>query len=188
VIPRWVGVVLIAMMPLHVALRPEHGWNLFAACDVVAVVTALAVIARWPRVAAIAGLFAVAVGVPAIVVGSFTTYPINPTGVVLHVVPPIIGVLAIARHGLPPRAALIAWVAYVMLVVGGPLVTPRRLNINMVNRPWRPVAHLFGVRGTFQVCLLVLVGAMLWLGQTVIVVVHRRRFPFAVGDGMPPRR
>lgn len=25
---RWAGLALVAMMPLHVALRPEHGWLL----------------------------------------------------------------------------------------------------------------------------------------------------------------
>ena len=77
--PRWVGVALLAMMPLHVALRPEHGWILLAACDVVGVVTAIGLVYRLPRVVAIAGLFALAVGGPAIVAGALTTYPINPT-------------------------------------------------------------------------------------------------------------
>jgi len=186
--PRWVGGVLLAMMPLHIALRPEHGWILFAACDVVGVATAIGLVARWPRVVSIAGLFAIAVGVPAIVVGALTTYPMNPTGIVLHVSPPIIGAFAIARHGLPRRAALIAWLAYVLVVVTGMLVTPHRFNINMANRPWRPLAHMFAVRGTFQLCLVVLVGAMLWLGQVAIIATQRRRFPIAAGDGTPPRR
>ncbi|HSD90062.1 MAG TPA: hypothetical protein VLB44_21170, partial [Kofleriaceae bacterium] len=123
---------------------------------------------RLPRVVAIAGLFAVAVGGPAIVAGALTTYPMNPTGVILHVAPVIIGAHTVARHGLPRRAALTAWLVYIMLVGTSMLVIPHRLNVNMVHRTWRPLAHVFTIPGTFQLCLVALVGLLLWLGEAVI--------------------
>ncbi len=166
--PRWVGVALLAMMPVHVALRPEHGWILLAACDVVGAATAIGVVFGLPRVVAIAGLFAVAVGGPAIVAGALTTYPMNPTGLVLHIAPVIIGAHTIARHGLPRRAALTAWLAYIMLVVTSMVVIPDRLNVNMVHRAWRPLAHVFTIPDTFQLCLVALVGLLLWLGEALI--------------------
>ena len=166
--PRWVGVALLAMMPLHVALRPEHGWILLAACDVVAIATAIGLLFRLPRVVAIAGLFAVAVGGPAIVAGTLSTYPMNPTGVILHVVPVIIGAHTIARHGLPRRAALIAWLVYIVLIAASVLLVPHRLNVNMVHRTWRPLAHVFTIPGSFPLCLIALVGLLLWLGEALI--------------------
>jgi hypothetical protein len=168
VIPRWVGLALLAMMPIHVAMRPEHGWILLAACDVVGIATGLGLVYRLPRVVAIAGLFAVAVGGPAIVAGALSTYPMNPTGVVLHVAPVIIGAHTIARDGLPRRAALTAWLVYILLVVISVVVIPHRFNVNMVHRVWRPLAHIFTIPGTFQLRLIALVGLLLWLGEGLI--------------------
>jgi hypothetical protein len=166
--PRWVGFALLAMMPVHVALRPEHGWILLAACDVVGGVTAIGVVFRRPRVVAIAGLFAVAVGGPALVAGALTTYPMNPTGIVLHVAPVIIGAHTIVHHGLPRRAALTAWLVYVVLVITSMVVIPARLNVNMVHRTWRPLADVFTIPGTFQLSLIAFVGLLLWLGEAII--------------------
>ena len=55
---RWAGLALLVLMPIHVVMRPEHAWLLLSACDVAAIVCAVAAIAGRLDVVAIAGLFA----------------------------------------------------------------------------------------------------------------------------------
>ena len=173
---RWLGLGFLAIMPIHVALRPEHGWLLLSACDVAAIVIAIGAVFAWPRVVAIAGLFALAVGTPAFVLAlATTTYPLNPTGVIVHVVPPLLGALAIAKHGPPPRAPLIAWCGYAATFLASYLLAPAALNINLATRPWPPLARVFTVAGTFQGALLAFVGMLLWTGDAVIRSAVRAR-------------
>jgi len=165
---RWAGLALLAMMPFHVALRPEHGWLLLSTCDVAAMLTAVALVAGRPRAVAVAFLFEVAVGLPAFGIGLCTTYPLNPTGTVVHIVPPLLGAIVVAQHGLPRRAALIAWCGYTATFVAGYLVAPARININFGHRVWPPLAHVFTLAWSFQAALLVLVGALLVIAELAI--------------------
>ena len=165
---RWGGLALVAMMPFHVAVRPEHGWLLLSTCDVAAMVTAVALVANWPRAVAVAFLFEVAVGLPAFAIGLCSTYPLNPTGTVVHVVPPLLGGIVVAQHGLPRRAALYAWGGYAATFVAGYLAAPVRLNINFAHFVWPPLAHVFTAAWMFQAALLALVGALLGLAGLAI--------------------
>jgi len=150
---RWVGIALVAMMPFHVALRPEHGWLLLSACDVAAMLTAIGLIASLPGPVGVGFLFQVAIGLPAFAIGLFTTYPLNPTGTIIHIVPPLAGAIVVARHGLPPRAAIYAWLGAVGAIVFGYLLAPRALNINFACAVWPPLARVFTIL-QFQLALL----------------------------------
>ena len=163
---RWLGLALVAMMPLHVATRPEHGWLLLSTCDVAAMVTAIALVVGWPRPVAMAFLFQVAVGLPAFALGLCTTYPLNLTGTIVHLVPPLLGGIVIARSGLPARAALYAWAGYAATFVLGAILAPPALNINFGHAVWPPLAHVFPVRA-FQAAILVIVGLLLVLAELV---------------------
>jgi hypothetical protein len=174
-VSRWLGVALLATMPVHVALRPEHGWLLLSACDVVAVAAAIGAILAWPRVVASAGLFAIVVGVPVFAVALATVYPVNPTGLIVHLLPPLLGGIAIARDGLPPRAALFAWCGFVAALGAGYALAPPELNINMATKPWPPVARVFAIPGTFQLAMIVTIAAVLWTGEAIIRAVLRGR-------------
>lgn len=180
---RWAGIALLAMMPLHVALRPEHRWLLLSTCDVSAMTTAIALIAGWPRVAGVAFLFQVAIGLPAFAIGLCTTYPLNVTGTVIHVVPPLLGGIVVARHGLPARAALYAWAGYVVTFVAGYFAAPVALNINFAHFTWPPLARMFPLAGTFQAALTAVVGLVLAATELVI----RRRMDRRRG-GAPAAR
>jgi hypothetical protein len=158
---RWAGLALLAMMPFHVALRPEHGWLLLSTCDVAAMVTAVGLVAGWPRAVGPAFLFQVAVGLPAFAIGLLSTYPLNPTGTVIHVVPPLLGGIMVAQRGLPARAALYAWAGYASTFIAGYLAAPVRLNINFAHFVWPPLARAFPVAGLFQAALLVVIGLLL---------------------------
>ena len=165
---RWAGFALIAMMPFHVALRPEHGWLLLSTCDVAAMITAVALIVNWPRAVGVAFLFEVAVGLPAFAIGLCSTYPLNPTGTVIHVVPPLLGGIVIAQRGLPARAALYAWYGYTATFILGYLAAPVALNINFSHVVWPPLARVFPAAWLFQAALLLVVGGLLVVVELAI--------------------
>jgi hypothetical protein len=165
---RWAGLALVAMMPFHVALRPEHGWLLLSTCDVAAMVTAVGLVAGWPRAVGVAFLFQVAVGLPAFAIGLCSTYPLNPTGTVIHVVPPLLGGIVVAQRGLPPRAALYAWAGYAATFVAGYFAAPVRLNINFSHFVWPPLARVFPVAGLFQAALLLVIGLLLFGAERLV--------------------
>ena len=151
---RVAGALLLAIMVVHVAVQPEGPWVLLSTCDVAALVTAIALVGGWHRPVATAFLFEVWVGLPAFVVGLFTTYAINPTGVIVHVAPPILVAITIARHGLPRRSGLYAWAGYTLTFVLAYAIAPPEYNINFANDVWPPLARVFSVPGSFQVGLI----------------------------------
>jgi hypothetical protein len=170
---KWVAIALLAMMPLHVYLQPEHGWLLLSACDVAMVAMAIGVISNRPRVVAPAFLFSTFIGLPSFAVGLCTTYKFNVTGTILHVVPPVLGGMIVAHNGLPRWAAFHAWLAYVAAFVAAMAIAPAELNINFANTVWPPLANVFGTLG-FQAAVLVAAAAVLALGDFVTSRVGRR--------------
>jgi hypothetical protein len=105
---RAAGAALAALMIVHVALRPEHGWVLLWGCDASTLAISVGLLFGAYRLFAAGALFQIAIGVPAFIVGLATTYVPNVTGVGVHTLPPIIGAAVIARRGLPGRPALAA--------------------------------------------------------------------------------
>lgn len=182
---RWVGLALVAMMPLHVALRPEHGWLLLSTCDVAAVVTAVALVADWPRVTGVAFLFQIAIGLPAFAIGLCSTYPLNPTGTVVHVVPPLVGGIVVAQRGLPARSALYAWIGYAATFAASYVAAPVALNINFAHFVWPPLARAFPAAWMFQAALMVVVGAVLGLAELAIRRLWRPGTAAAAQPAMP---
>ena len=178
---RWAGLALIAMMPFHVALRPEHGWLLLSTCDVAAMVTAVGLVAGWPAPSASRSCSRSSVGLPAFAIGLFSTYPLNPTGTVIHIVPPLLGGIVVARHGLPRVRALYAWVGYAATfltgVPGGAGHAQHQLRERRVAAARERVRPL----GLFQAALLVVIGLLAlgaeWLTRRALA--GRRAAPAA---------
>jgi hypothetical protein len=168
------GAVLLAVMAIHVAVRPEAGWILLSTCDVACATTALGLIAGWPRAVAVAFLFEVMIGLPAFALGVLTTYDLNPTGVIIHLAPPLIGGVVVARHGLPPNAALLAWSGYVVTFVVGYLVAPAALNVNFANRVWPPLAGVFPRLIVFQAAIVATALLVLAAGEWLMRRAFRR--------------
>jgi hypothetical protein len=173
---RWqiAGVAILAMLPLHVVLRPEGAWALLSTCDIAAIATAIGLLFGSHRLVGTAFLFQLMVGMPALVMGMFTTYQWNVTGIAIHVVPLVLGGIRVAHEGLPRRAAFDALVAYAVTLVVAAEVSPPALNINFGVVVWKPLATTFTLR-VFQTLLIVLVGALLGLGQLAAWLVSSRR-------------
>ncbi|HUS29475.1 MAG TPA: hypothetical protein VMZ53_13270 [Kofleriaceae bacterium] len=169
------GVLLLALLPLHVWLRPEGGWALLAACDICYIACALGLLFRSHRLVGAAFLFSLTVSLPAMTMGLATgTYPWNWSGIAIHIVPATFGGVRVYREGLPRTAAFDAWFVYAAAVMVASVVSPPELNINFGARPWTPVAGTFSLR-VFQTLLIMTVGALLWLGQLVGWLISRRR-------------
>jgi hypothetical protein len=162
------ALALLAMMVVHVIVRPEGGWVLLATCDVAALATALGVLVGWHRLVAAAFVFQVMIGLPAFAVGLCTTYELNPTGVAVHVVPVTLGAIAVARHGLPHRAALHAWLGYAATFVAGYLIAPPALNVNFASFVWPPLAGVFDSRAAFWAALFAATALLLAVGEVLI--------------------
>lgn len=174
------ALAFLGVMVIHVMVRPEGGWVLLATCDVAALATVLGVLAGWHRPVASAFVFQAAIGVPAFAVGLLTTYELNPTGVAVHVVPAVLGGIAVARRGLPRGAAFHAFLGYAATFVAGYLVAPPALNVNFAAYVWPPVAGVFESRGTFWLALFGATAVLLAAGELVI-----RRIVGPDGPGGP---
>jgi len=142
---------------------------------------------RWHRAVAIGGLFALAVGLPAFAIGVLTTYHLNPTGVIVHLGPAAAGIYTIRRHGLPPRAALYAWLGHAATFVVGYLLAPAALNVNFAAFVWPPLAGVFTSTQLFQAALLALVLLLLLATEGIVRLVRplpaRKVEQSAIGDG-----
>ena len=171
---RAAGIGLLALLAVHPFLRPEGGWALLSTCDLAAFVTALGLLTGWHRWIAAAFVFQLSVGMPAMILGMFTTYHWNVTGIAVHVVPLVIGGVLVRRHGLPRKSALIAWIGYAGSVVLAAAIAPPLLNINFATIVWPPLSKTFTLL-EFQATLIALVGVLLVLGELGTRAVVSRR-------------
>jgi hypothetical protein len=162
------GAALGILLVLHVVLRPEHGWVLLSTCDLAAIATALGLVVDSPPLVSAALIFELAIGVPAFVLGLFTTYPLNFTGVGVHVLPPLAGLAYVVRVGLAPRSAWLAWLAVVAGYLTALAIAPADLNINFANATWPPLERVLPSPLVFA--MLVLGGqlALLLVGQLAV--------------------
>jgi hypothetical protein len=167
------GLGILALLPLHVVLRPEGGWALLSTCDIAAIATALGLLLRQHRLVGTAFLFQLMVGLPALVMGMATTYKWNATGIAIHVVPLVLGGFRVARLGMPKRAALDAWFVSAASLMIAARISPPELNINFGVVVWKPLAGTFSLL-VFQTLLAALVGALLGLGQLGFWLSSRR--------------
>jgi hypothetical protein len=168
---RIAGLVLLAIMVAHVLLEPEGLWVLAFSCDIAAMVTAIGLVGGWHRAVAVAFLFEVAVGLPAFILGLFTTLEMNETNILMHVLPPVLGGVVVAREGLPRRCWLMAWVGYTVSFVVACAVAPREYNVNFAAEVWSPFRGVLTLT-QFQAALIAI--ALGWLPGWELVI--RRGF------------
>jgi hypothetical protein len=161
---RILGVLLLVLMVVHVCLRPQGIWVLASTCDIAALATAIGLVTLRHRLVASAFLFQVSVGFPSLVVGMFTTYDTNVTGVAVHVVPLAIGGVMVARHGLPRYSALFAWLGYAASIAFAYAFAPPALHVNFTDAVWPPLAKSMSLP-VFHAILLAIIGTLLALAS-----------------------
>lgn len=166
---RIAGIAVLALLAVHPWLRPEGAWTLLAACDLAALATAVGLIAGADRIVAIAFVFQLAVGVPALVVGMLTTYHWNWSGIAVHVLPMVLGGFVVAGSGVPRRAALYAWIGYAVAFLAAAIVVPAGVDINFSDRVWAPLAPTLEP-WSFRLVVLGVVGVELAIAHLVIAL------------------
>ncbi len=171
---RVTGILLLALMAVHSTLRPEGHWVLLSACDIAAIGTGLGLVLGSHRLIATTFLFELAVGLPAMTLGLFTTYEANVTGIAVHLVPLVLGAIVVARDGLPRRTWLLAWIGFACAMLLAYAVVPAKLNLNFANVVWPPLARTFTLP-MFQGALLALVAALLVLAELTVRALVKRR-------------
>jgi hypothetical protein len=171
---RAAGIGLLALLAVHPFLRPEGGWALLSTCDLAAFATAIGLLAGWHRWVAVAFVFQLSVGMPSMILGMFTTYHANLTGIAVHVAPLVIGGVLVRRHGVPRGSALIAWIGYTASMVLAAAIAPPALNINFATIVWPPLAGSLSLF-QFQAALVALVGVLLALGELGARLLGARR-------------
>jgi hypothetical protein len=165
---RAAGAALIALMIVHVTLRPEHAWVLLWGCDASTIAIAAGLLLGAYRLFAAGALFHISIAVPAFVVGLATTYVPNVTGIGVHTLPPIIGGVVIARRGLPGRPALAAAAGYLGLMIASAVIAPAAENINFSRAVFPPLARLFPSLVLFWLVHLTAVAIWLLLAQALV--------------------
>lgn len=171
---RLAGLAILALMPLHVLLRPEGAWALLSTCDLAAIGTGVGLVFGSHRLVGTAFLFQLMIGLPALVLGMFTTYHWNVTGLAVHIVPLVLGGFRVGALGLPRRAWIDAWFVQAASMMIAARFSPPALNIDFGVVVWKPLAATFSLR-VFQVLLTLLCGTLLGLGQLVGWLVSSRR-------------
>jgi hypothetical protein len=108
-------------------------------------------------------IFQAAVGGPAWTLGMIYYHNVQLTSALLHVIPPLAGLLYISRMPEIPKAApAIAWLLHPVSLFASLLWRNEQLNVNFTNAVWPPLAGFFGLP-VFQ-ALLVLTSLLLVLG------------------------
>lgn len=161
---RGIGVALLALLVIHVATRPERGWLLLATCDLAAIATIVGLLTGWHRPLAAGFLFQLMVGLPTLMIGIFTTYDVNFTGIAIHVVPLTVGSILVAREGMPRGTALLAWLGHASAMLAAYLFAPPVLDINLTGRVWPPLAGTFTLP-MFHAAQLAIIAILLGLGE-----------------------
>jgi hypothetical protein len=146
--PRSSALVLagavLGVLALHTAYKLEHDLlgEMLWACHVASLLIAIGLVARQTWLVAVGTAFHLAVGFPAFVLDAIATHT-TVTSVLVHTVPPVVGLHALRHHGRWPRWTPIASGAlYVVLVPLSRWLTEPALNVNLAFAPWPPIAAI----------------------------------------------
>ena len=133
---------LVLALAIHAAPKvapgrlPEMLW----ACHVATAAMAAGVALDLHRVVAAALIFHVGMGLPAFLVDAVANRATSLTSVVAHLVPLVVGALAVRPGGVPRGSVRAAWAFWLVMQAVSFAFTPAHLNVNLVHAPWPPLA------------------------------------------------
>jgi len=144
--PRlWPSVLVFGVLSLHAFSKLERGHlgEMLWACHVASLLVGLGMLARQAWLVATGTLFHVGVGLPAYILDVVVLRSTTVTSVLVHVVPPLLGLRALRREQAWPRwTPLAAGALYLCLIPASRWLTAPALNVNLAFRPWAPLATL----------------------------------------------
>jgi hypothetical protein len=134
---------VLGTLALHAAHKLEHGLigEMLWACHVASLLIATGILTRQIWLVAVGTVFHMAVGIPAYALDVIMLQQTTVTSVLVHVVPPLAGFLALRAEASWPRWTPMAAVAlYVALIPLSRWLTEPSLNVNLAFAPWPPFA------------------------------------------------
>jgi hypothetical protein len=143
--PRLFAVLVLLSLALHAAYKAEHGLlgEMLWACHVASLSIAIGLLVRSTSVIAVGTLFHVAVGVPAYALDVLVLRDTSFTSVLVHLVPPLVGLVSLRGESAWPRwTPLASGALYVALIPPCRWFTDPALNVNLAFSPWPPLAPL----------------------------------------------
>ena len=143
--PRWVGLVLFAVLIAHaVFAKLPYGllFEMFWACHVATAIAALGVLLQKRELIVVGFSFHLGAGCWGYLIDLIATCTTTWTSVLVHVAPLSVGYVEVRRSGLPRWAPWASFAFLSTMVVFAYFFTPPDLNVNLAHRAWPPVARL----------------------------------------------
>ena len=141
----WPAALVFGVLLLHALTKLEHGLlgEMLWACHVASLLVGLGMLARRTWLVATGTLFHLGVGLPAFVLDLVVFQSTTLTSLLVHVVPPLLGLRALRREPVWPRwTPLAAGALYLCLIPTSRWLTEPALNVNLAFRPWAPLVAL----------------------------------------------
>lgn len=142
---RWSAAIVFGVLALHALTKLERGLlgEMLWACHVASLLAGLGMLARQTWLVATGTLFHLGVGIPAYVLDVIVLRNTTVTSVLVHVVPPLLGLRTLRRLQAWPRwTPLAAAALYLCLIPISRWLTEPALNVNLAFEPWAPLATL----------------------------------------------
>lgn len=139
----WAAALVFSVLSLHMFSKLERGLlgEMLWACHVASLLVGLGMLARQTWLVATGTLFHFGVGLPAYILDVVVLRSTTLTSVLVHVVPPLLGLQALRRVQAWPRwTPLTAAALYPCLIPVSRWLTEPALNVNLAFRPWAPLA------------------------------------------------
>lgn len=149
-----------------------------------ALAVAVGVLAGSDRMVATGTLFFAGLGVPAWVAGWFAEYRVDPTSVLMHVLPLAAGALYLTRLAALPRYSVAGgWLLHAVPLGIAWFACDPRDHINLAHFTWAPLARFLPYPWEFQVLVLGVSAGTLTAASWAVnrVLLHRDRLKFEAG-------
>jgi hypothetical protein len=127
---------VLAFQKAQAGVAPELFWL----CHVTSAMLAVGLLLSAQLLISTALLCQLAIAVPAYALHLATNGETSAVSFLLHVLAPLLGVLAWRGKAIPLAAPWCGGVLYLGLMAASYWATPENLNVNLAFRPWGPVA------------------------------------------------
>ena len=174
---RFLAVAVLLSLAVDIFLKdPSNLEEVFWSCYWGALVVAIGILVRSDRMVSSGTVFFAGLGMPAWVVGWFAEYRIDPTSVLMHLLPLLAGALYLTRlRVLPGYSVAGGWALHVVPLSIAWFVCDPRLKINLAHFTWPPLERFLPHPWEFQVLVLSISALTLTIAAWGInrVLLHR---------------
>ena len=138
---RWLAALIIAALSWHAVTKwPDHLAEMIWVCHVASLVLALGLFSGRQALVAAGLLLHLSWGAPAYLLDVLATRSTTVTSLLVHALPVLAGLWAVAARGWPRGTVLPSWIFFLLWVPISHVATDPALNINLAHAPWPPLA------------------------------------------------